>query len=603
MLIYPGDTMKRLLVILLLVVLTTPAFATVIEVPHDHELLQVAIDASSDGDTVLVDPGIYYGGFDFNGKHITLASHFLITGNEADIEATILDGQNEQTVLTIEDLGETDAAVIGFTIQNGLGLGDWPDVHSGGIDVITSSVWIDHCYIHDNTSIGGSTRGAGIYYGSEHGGLISNCHLWHNNAIWGATAFAVRNDSDGIIMSRCLIVDNPGRGEVAGRQIILPYSSNITIKETVIADSSYSLIKIGRVSGALENCTLINRFQNGIFVWNMEEDELFTVRNSIIMTGNGYEAVGISSSNWDNFHSSFSVLQEMPREPWVGDGCIDVDPLFRNTELADYRLTPDSPCIDTGDPDSPWDPNGTPADMGAIYYQIGEFTLTPQEYRIPANGGVITYDARVTSNFTQGSEVNFWTEVVTPNGVVVGPLETDMVYVPPMSEFVMENRTQAVPAWVPSGVYTFRAYIGRPYQVEFQLVDEFIFTKGTFPFDGISPGGISDWYLSDGTTASGDPLQQDSVSELPTEFSVASIYPNPFNSSATVKVSLPESSELMVTVFNASGQHVATLHDGMIAAGSHTLTFEASHLASGLYFVQATIPGKLNQVQKAMLVR
>ncbi|MCB2213305.1 T9SS type A sorting domain-containing protein [bacterium] len=90
---------------------------------------------------------------------------------------------------------------------------------------------------------------------------------------------------------------------------------------------------------------------------------------------------------------------------------------------------------------------------------------------------------------------------------------------------------------------------------------------------------------------------------LPTEFALENAYPNPFNPTTTLAVTLPEAAELTVNVFNITGQLVTTLANGNYTAGRHTLTFDASNLASGLYFVRATVPGQLNQTQKVMLVR
>ncbi len=52
---------------------------------------------------------------------------------------------------------------------------------------------------------------------------------------------------------------------------------------------------------------------------------------------------------------------------------IDADPLFVDAENLDYRLQENSPCIDAGDPNSPLDPDGTIADMGAYY--VNQFTV------------------------------------------------------------------------------------------------------------------------------------------------------------------------------------------------------------------------------------
>jgi len=52
----------------------------------------------------------------------------------------------------------------------------------------------------------------------------------------------------------------------------------------------------------------------------------------------------------------------------AGIGNIDEYPQFADTANGDYHLTSNSPCIDAGDPSSPFDPDGTVADMGAFPY-------------------------------------------------------------------------------------------------------------------------------------------------------------------------------------------------------------------------------------------
>jgi len=74
---------------------------------------------------------------------------------------------------------------------------------------------------------------------------------------------------------------------------------------------------------------------------------------------------------------TYSTVQNGAEQPWFGTGCIVENPLFRDPDNGDFRLTwtnfpesegPKSPCIDSGDPTSPQDPDGTRADMGAIYF-------------------------------------------------------------------------------------------------------------------------------------------------------------------------------------------------------------------------------------------
>lgn len=66
----------------------------------------------------------------------------------------------------------------------------------------------------------------------------------------------------------------------------------------------------------------------------------------------------------------------------TGTGNITQNPLFVDIVHNDYHLQEQSPCIDTGDPESPSDPDGTRADMGALYYHqsanIGSYQTNKQ---------------------------------------------------------------------------------------------------------------------------------------------------------------------------------------------------------------------------------
>ncbi len=69
----------------------------------------------------------------------------------------------------------------------------------------------------------------------------------------------------------------------------------------------------------------------------------------------------------------------------------------------------------------------------------------------------------------------------------------------------------------------------------------------------------------------------------PDVFALYQNYPNPFNPSTTLTYSLPSSTRISLSVYDAVGKLVATLVDDMASAGVHTVSFDATALPSGLY--------------------
>ena len=91
------------------------------------------------------------------------------------------------------------------------------------------------------------------------------------------------------------------------------------------------------------------------------------------------------------------------------------------------------------------------------------------------------------------------------------------------------------------------------------------------------------------------------VSE-PSSFSLSAAYPNPFNPSTSLNISMPVEGYVSVKAYNLMGQVVSILHEGAMNVGDTTLDWNASELPSGVYLITAEYAGNVT-TQKVMLIK
>ena len=85
-----------------------------------------------------------------------------------------------------------------------------------------------------------------------------------------------------------------------------------------------------------------------------------------------------------------------------------------------------------------------------------------------------------------------------------------------------------------------------------------------------------------------EPENDAATAAVPVAFSLQQNYPNPFNPSTVIQYELPDASPVRIVVYDLLGREVSTLVNEVQPAGEHTVQFNATRLASGMYLYRMT---------------
>ena len=395
--------------ILLIVLLSTSSFGATIRIPDEFPTIQAGINGASTADIVLVAPGTYGETIDFLGKAIAVRS-------EAGDELTVIDGAQAGSVVYFLS-GEGDESVLeGFTIRNGIGVGDEGYGKGGGIYCEAASPTITGCTVTENEV---DWSGGGIYCTWCSSPLITQCVISGNVADGNGGGVYVSAASAPVI-EHCRISDNHAAGPGGG---LYCYESSPTIVNCCIQENtagggggiylqeSFATITNCRITGnsvfvylfgsgggirvydsvvTIANCLLWDNagdFGGGIATaFSVTEITNCTItENRASLEGGGVHCNGAtamsSSILWGN-EASFGpevwgcpcddiMFSDVEGQCEEGIGNIDGDPLFFDDTF--FRLDAGSPCIDAGVPVTIYEDACLPPSSGTERNDMGAY--------------------------------------------------------------------------------------------------------------------------------------------------------------------------------------------------------------------------------------
>ena len=398
--------------------LSSILLANTLLVPEDFNSIQLAIDNSISGDTILVNSGIYT-----ENIIISNLSLFLISVDGPN--DTVIDGNYNGSTININS--PSDSILIkGFIIKNGIGeFLDSGSRFGGGIISNNTMVTLDSVIIENNESFAGggicfynmdsirtnsilknsvvqnniSSEGGGIFiinqsldivnsvisnngmipYGSGGGiqGLLSDINIVatsieNNHSRFGGGIYIANCQAN---ISNSIISDNLSDSKGGG--IWVGNESELELLKTLISDNfsdgfgggifiSFSDIEINQ-STLVSNLVSSNVSGAGIYA----DGGNAIIQNSIIYFNRieennsiNHNLDGYSANYLNEYNVEYSDIEG--DDNWIPDGIgvISSNPQF---EENSYYLLESSPCIDSGNPNY-LDLDSTVVDMGAYYY-------------------------------------------------------------------------------------------------------------------------------------------------------------------------------------------------------------------------------------------
>ena len=624
--------------ILTLIIMTAGLFAVTYYVPGDFNTIQDAIDASVNGDEVMVGPGTYFEPINYLGKDISIAS-------TDGPESTIINGQYSGSTVSFLN-GETrDASLTGFTITGGTGTPTETAAIGGGIAcrnessptlrnlIITgnqayasnslaagggiafsmgSDALFEDSIIEDNWSNYGG--GVGIYFSNP---TIKNLVIRNNNTNYGGGGGLFIQNSNVLVENITFYGNNGfgGGGAIHVHGACSPILNKLIMVENTSPGGGAIIVSDGAHPRLINSIAWANSFPEIQLWWQSSfAGADMSVAYSDIMGGVSGIAVGTYCELF-----------------WL-DNNIAETPCFVDPDENDYRLLPDSPCIDAGTDYYTFD-IGVVLDFDEEQWyglapDFGDWEFTYLLGDANDDDGIDVLDIVLLVDFILTSDpedlYQFWSSDLNGDDLLdvldivqlVNLILEGSAYRPEMTE---HNNAQLN---LSEGDLSISAdgYIAG-YQINMITPVEHLTIDCPLGWQCLSNDKIILGYSLDGSSlaqeitgyysnqlefskiiisdASGQAMD---LSSLPEIFVLGQAHPNPFNPTISIPYTLEQDAHLILNVFDLQGRLTATLMNQLQPAGNYQMTWNASNHPSGLYILKFEA-GQYQSSQKIFLIK
>lgn len=343
------------------------AYPAILHVPAEHATIQEAVDAASDGDTVLIADGTYTGAGN-RGIHWDATTKHLVIKSENGRDFCVIDCQEGDRAFLLNQGQDRRDLIGGLTICNGKMFGP-----GGAICIISTSPRILNCLMEDNSSYcinidsnygGGAmavydsaapliqgniirnnsscVNGGGIKYDQfSYGELINNIIEDNISMTMGGGGISINHFSAPRIINN-LIVNNTSDSDFNGGEgggISSSHSGPLIINNTIAFNHTGNFFMPGEGGGIAISKWLPQPVIKNCIIWSNESG---SSTNNIQCEWNQWMDISYCNVEEDLGH----IFELLPHTN------LDSPPRFTDPDNGNFQLLPGSPSVNMGTPDT-----------------------------------------------------------------------------------------------------------------------------------------------------------------------------------------------------------------------------------------------------------